>query len=338
MTHAAMLSGNYTNFIVNDIGDAPKLFQAAINGEYANETRWISREDFKRLKDTDAYVRLCWSFSNNQVNYLYSREVELWKKALHWARVYGDTSFLREMGIESDGSRLDIKKHKDEYKEKYIRYWLSLQEYSAAELDELIKSTKDDIAKDEEELRNYLLEALKASGLTQAEVQRRLGTQMSGHYFGRSQWAFPTEEYYRQMQTFMPLPTDYNELVGLYHLRQSLQRLQSLESLESLESLQGDYQSVPIPDNALVYCDPPYRGTDCSGYDGFDFERFDKWLADVPFMVVISEYTCPDDCVEVARCDKILKQVSKQKNVKQEKLFVQKRFENEYYKQMGRLW
>ena len=257
MTHAAMLSGNYTNFIANDIGDAPKLFQAAINGEYANETRWISREDFKRLKDTDTYVRLCWSFSNNQENYLYSQEIEPWKKAVHYARVFNDRSLLAEMGINSDGSLRDIRTHHEEYKQKYIRWWLAQQQYTV------------------------------------------------------------------------------DELVGLPRLRKSLQ---SLQSLQRLQSLQSDYQSVLIPDNALVYADPPYRGTDCNGYDGFDFERFDKWLADVPFMVVISEYKCPDGCAEVACCNKVLRQTAKQKTIRQEKLFVQKRFEADYYRQMGRLW
>ena len=183
------------------------------------------------MKDTDPYVSLCWSFGNNRRTYLYAREVEPWKKALHYARVFGDTSLLREMCIDSDGSSADIRNHHDEYKEKYIRWWLSRQKYTPAELDALLTNLKADIERDEEELRQYLIDALKKSGLTQAEVQRRLGTQMAGHYFGRSQWEFPTQEMYEKMQEFMPLETDYNEVVGLYRLRQRLQRLQSLQSL-----------------------------------------------------------------------------------------------------------
>lgn len=359
VTHAALLSGKWNKVIANDIGDAPELFVDAINGKYADEKRWISREDFQNLKDTDPYVSLCWSFGNNRSHYLYAQEVEPWKKALHYARVFGDCSLLREMGIDSDGSSRDIRKHHDEYKEKYIRWWLSKQKYTSTELDKLIANVKADIERDEEELRQYLVDALKKSGLTQSEVQRRLGTQMAGHYFGRSQWEFPTQEMYEKMQEFMPLPDDYNELVGLYRLRQSLeslQRLQSLESLERLQSLESleslekyknnlavtrkSYADVAIPDDAIVYADPPYKGTNIEGYKcEFDYAAFEKWLNEVPFMVIVSEYSAPAGCVEIASIKKqsLLAQGNKG-GTNTEKLFVQERFYSEYLQKMGRLF
>ena len=362
VTHAAMLSGKWDKIIANDIGDAPKLFCDAIDGKYADEKRWISREDFQNLKDTDPYVSLCWSFGNNRSGYLYAQEIEPWKKALHYARVFGDCSLLREMGIDSDGSHSDVKKHHSEYKEKYIRWWLSKQKYTSAELDKLIANVEADIERDEEELRQYLIDALKKSGLTQAEVQRRLGTQMARHYFGRSQWEFPTQEMYEKMQEFMPLPDDYNELVGLYRLRQSLQslqslqRLQSLQSLQRLESLQSlqrlekyknnlavtrkSYADVAIPDNAVVYADPPYKGTDQTGYKcEFDYGEFENWLAAVPFMVIVSEYNAPAGCVEIASIKKQSSLGTGNKGgTNTEKLFVQERFYNEYLQKMGRLF
>ena len=53
VTHAAMLSGKWDRIVANDIGDAPELFCDAIDGKYADEKRWISREDFQDLKDAD---------------------------------------------------------------------------------------------------------------------------------------------------------------------------------------------------------------------------------------------------------------------------------------------
>ena len=298
ITHAALeicegLAPKWERIIANDICEMPlKLFKGAIYGEYANEKRWIDRETFQKLKDVDPYVRYCWSFGNNGINYLYAQEVEPWKKALHYARVFGDTSLLRNMGIDGDGSRTDVLAHESEYKDKYIRWWLSQQEYTPAELGELIKNVKDDVERDEEELRAYLLKTLKTSGLTQAEVQRRLGTQMAGHYFGRSQWEFPTREMYQRMQEFMPLPDDYNELVGLYRLRQSLQSLQRLERLEiSFES----YENVKIPENSVIYADIPYQGTDCGSYEGFDHESFFNWAAKQKTPVFISSYKVEDE-------------------------------------------
>lgn len=99
-----------------------RLFRDAIAGKYASETRWISREDFEALKDMNAYVRYCWSFANAGESYLYSREREPWMRAVHHARVLGNREPLREFGIDSDGSAVDIMAHEKEYREKYIRW------------------------------------------------------------------------------------------------------------------------------------------------------------------------------------------------------------------------
>ena len=196
VTDCAMRTKKWRNFIVNDIGDAPRLFADAVAGRYADERRWISREDFARLKNTDPYVRICWSFGNNQKDYLYSQEVEPWKKALHYARVLGDYSLLREFGIYTDrADRETVKKNERAWKERYVSWYVRKSRACAEEYTQLVADLKEKTEKNKEQLRQYLLDALKASGLTQAEVQRRLGTQMAGHYFGRSQWEFPTREY-----------------------------------------------------------------------------------------------------------------------------------------------
>lgn len=102
MTHGAMLSGKYERFIVNDIGDAPSLFKRAINGEFRDEKRWISRDDFFALKDSDPYVRYIWSFGNKGANYLYSKEIEPYKKAFWEFAVFKNTEPLKEFGFNAD--------------------------------------------------------------------------------------------------------------------------------------------------------------------------------------------------------------------------------------------
>lgn len=176
---------------------------------------------------------------------------------------------------------------------------------------------------------------------------------MVGHYFGRSQWSFPTKETYQKMQTFMPYPTEYEELTELYNLHnlqkrlgslenleklqglqglQSLQRLQRLQGLQGLQGLQKDYAKVQIPDDAIVYADPPYKGTDCTGYKcEFDHMAFEQWLEKVPFMVIVSEYEAPTGCVEIASIKKQSTMGTGNKGgCKTEKLFVQERFSNKY--------
>ena len=306
ITHAALelcdgIAPKWERIISNDINPMPgKLFRDAIDGKYAHETRWISREEFHRLKGSDPYVAYCWSFGNNASNYLYSQEIEPWKRAVHYARVLGNREPLRAFGIESDGSPEDIRVHEQEYKDKYIRWWLSKQPYTADELDALIAQTREDVERTQEELRTYLLEALHKSGLTQAEVQRRLGAQMAAHYFGKSQWEFPTREMYGRMQTFMPLDIAYDEIVGLYKLRQSLQSLQRLQRLEKLPALNRltqtvlSYESVEIPEDSIVYADIPYQNTECRSYKVFDHQAFFDWAARQRVPVFISSYQIDD--------------------------------------------
>ena len=304
ITHAALEAG-WHKVIANDISDAPELFAAAARGEYKNEKRWISREDFARLKNKDAYVRYCWSFGNNANGYMYSVEIEPWKKALHYARVLGDRSLLRDILQEDcDGSRAAILAKYDECKNKYIKWWIARQKYGAQEIDTLIKVTKDEIKRESDILREYLCNALKDSGITQSEVNRRLGTQMASHYFCVSQWLFPTREVYAQMQTFMPaLTTSYDDITAHLNLMQSLQSLQSLQRLQSLERLEithKDYRQVDLPAGCVVYADPPYKDT--SGYStDFDHAAFYLWAAHCPRPILISEYDMPRDifaCIE----------------------------------------
>ena len=98
VTHKMYLEGRYKHYYANDIdGHALRLFCDGLKGKYANETRWISREDFFNLKDCDPYVSCCWSFGNNQRDYLYSRAIEPYKKACHYAIVFGDFALLKDL-------------------------------------------------------------------------------------------------------------------------------------------------------------------------------------------------------------------------------------------------
>lgn len=98
VTHAAMLSGRYKRYIINDIDPRmPKTFSKAIQGGYRDEDRWISREDFFRLKANDEYAAICFSFGNNLRDYLYSRTIEPYKKACHYAIVFDEWELLREL-------------------------------------------------------------------------------------------------------------------------------------------------------------------------------------------------------------------------------------------------
>ena len=101
VTHCALTTNKFKNYYMNDINwMCTQLFVEAIKGKYKNETRWISREDFFKLKDVDPYVAFCWSFGNNNRTYMYSKEIEPYKKALHYAIVFNDYSYGQELGVD----------------------------------------------------------------------------------------------------------------------------------------------------------------------------------------------------------------------------------------------
>ena len=97
MTHRALLSGKYEVVHYNEFNPLVfKAFKMAINGEFKNETRWISKEDFERLKDSDPYVACCFSFGNSFRTYAYNSETEKFKKAVHYSIFFDDDSLLKE--------------------------------------------------------------------------------------------------------------------------------------------------------------------------------------------------------------------------------------------------
>ena len=134
ITHCALLSGKYIYIHYNELNPLiVKAFKMAVDGEFKNENRWISREDFNRLKDVDPYVSVCFSFGNNSVKgYCYSREIEHIKKALHYAICFSDFSLLKDLGINIDENlkgRLEIC--------KAIKEFLSLNSLELESLERL---------------------------------------------------------------------------------------------------------------------------------------------------------------------------------------------------------
>ena len=58
-----------------------------------------------------------------------------------------------------------------------------------------------------------------------------------------------------------------------------------------------DYRCLEIPDNSLVYCDPPYKETQGYNSGGFDSLEFWEWARELSKRcdVYVSEYQAPED-------------------------------------------
>ena len=335
VTHAAILSGKFGRFIANDITEYPQVFRDAIDGKYRNECRWISREDFLRLKDDDPYVRLCWSFGNGMKTYMYAPKVERFKKHMHAIFSAGTPTSAR---LAWKGFVREFAKVRDEIGEltqKVLKLCAACDVAPQYNADGTLntKAIHTDVFRVKPAyLRKYLQNALKLSGLTQKDVDRHLGNYMGRHYFGESRWMLPPSEQYEKLQEILPALTI--PWAPLNESLESLERLQSLQSLERLESLQSlerlklsrkDYSDVAIPPGATVYCDPPYANT--TGYiDDFDRERFYRWLRSMEFPVFVSEYSMPDDFICFASIDKACTYSSSKTIKRVEKMFVHERW------------
>ena len=80
ISQCALLSFKWNQVLYNDINPLlPVLIQDAISGKYNYKNfkpPWISREEFSRLKKSDGWVKICWSFGNDGETYLYGKEIE----------------------------------------------------------------------------------------------------------------------------------------------------------------------------------------------------------------------------------------------------------------------
>ena len=127
VTHYAMMSRKYQQFIMNDIdGRLPILFCDCAYGKYTTKTHpeWISREVFNQRKADDAYIALVWSFSNNGTGYLYGADIEAYKHAYHILVFDGDAEPMRQFGIDLKMCDFDDAFRRYSYYSKQIKnFW-----------------------------------------------------------------------------------------------------------------------------------------------------------------------------------------------------------------------
>ena len=72
------------------------------------------------------------------------------------------------------------------------------------------------------------------------------------------------------------------------------------KNLQGIKFIHSSYDQLEIPDNSIIYCDPPYQTKATKGKykDEFNHEKFWQWCRDMAIKghtVFISEYNAPDD-------------------------------------------
>ena len=144
VTHAALMMDKFQHIHINDVDWRPvQLFTDFLAGKYENENRWISREDFFRLKDVDPYVAIVWSFGNDMRTYMYGREIEEIKRSLHYAIYFADYTPAKALGYD-----LSFLEGMHGVYKRYIATKRFFQEFHANCVDEIGNFTPPDKTKD----------------------------------------------------------------------------------------------------------------------------------------------------------------------------------------------
>ena len=246
ITHCAMKSGKWQHVHANDINEMiVGAFLRAINGEFIGERRWVSHEEFNRVRDTDAYASICFSFGGNLRGYAFSPADEDLKRAIHYAIFFGDHKpFFKLTGIDLTPV-LNISDLRERYR------------------------TAKHLSK----------ENGKRIDLEPFERLNRLNSLAT---------AFTNEEKKR------------------------------------LTIGSVDFAEVEIPSDSVIYCDQPYRGTECyRKAKDFNHDRFCEWALRQTVPVFVSEYAMPEDFVEVSSWQKSCKMKPTSNSLRTtEKLFV----------------
>ena len=290
ITHAALLSGKYSRVVANDInGMIPHAFETAITGGFRDEDRWISRDDFQRLYKTDPYVAICFSFGNDLHEYCYARELEPYKRALHYAIFWKDTGPWRELCPETADT---LKKAVESEQDRHKRRIGAGRAIVTALKTGLMNGTINPAVMDKPIYRKIRKD--KTSGLMNQSAERveRLQSLETPENDERLQ-RLESLERFERLKNLETLQTD-----------ESLCRLQRLESLERITDVDvppvltvttGDYRALNFERDGIIYCDPPYKNTKERYGREFDFNGFYSWCEHQANPVFISEYTMPED-------------------------------------------
>ena len=294
ITHRALLSQKWQTVIANDInGKYPQLFLDAVRGKYRNERRWISRDDFERLKLQDAFIACCWSFANNLRRYMYSQAIEPYKRALHYAIVLDDFAPMQELMPEVAQAVHDALQGQNNLHDRRIT--------AQNVIVKTLKRLTDD---------NFAHPIIQSNPLYQTIRHTSRNT--------------PRPQSLERLERL-------ERLQSLESLER-LQSLESLQSLERLQVTSLSYDEIDIPDGAVVYCDPPYHACDKTLYEGtadaFDHCAFYDWCVRVSKTnpIFISEYRIEDDRFEIiAEKQKMTSMSSVKSSIITERLYTVKK-------------
>lgn len=320
----ASQSGKYEKIIYNELNTIiAETFQKAINGEYENERRWVSREEFEKLKKTDGYVAICFSFSNNCNTYIYGPKIEPYKRAYHYAIVFDDFGPFNE--LFDDETTEKIKKSVEgitDLKERRIKFSHALGDYilSLEKCEPLGSNEKLDTVKYTVDVHPTYI------GHVNQHLQYKERFDLLKHTICEKRHCNENLEQQERLATLKRTMSVKNETRGSGSATQHIECQEKFDLLKHTMNMYGtprnacppfdlnirvttealievfnkDYADVelPSPEDCVIYCDIPYNKTYSYVTGGFDYERFYKWCQEKTsegYQIFVSSYELPEE-------------------------------------------
>ena len=284
MWHAAVESGKYQRFLVNEYNAMQCYFlRDCAMGLYDYCNGWVTRNQFMRDIQKSKFLQAVWCFGNKD-GYFCAYVLEDWQRALFQAIEHNDFSEFQKIGFAGCNVTIeDIRLRTDWYRRKY-------QEYKFRDIDVIEQRIKQ-INEHYERLREIIptLPILENAGV-------KMITSQEDDYLIKKR--FITDRYNGWCRSE---PHEHLERLRNFH-----KQMDNFCAMDKTQFSSRSYEDVQIPDDALVYCDPPYINTTTDGYGEYIFnhELFYDWVREQKALVLVSEYNMPDDFIPIWRKNK----------------------------------
>ena len=334
ISHCALESGKFENIIANDLQtkdilEAHFLWTPEQHLEF--QKRWITKEEFEQTNDL--YIKTCWSFSNNRKAYIYSKACYEYKRRLHYVICFREyKEFEDYCGI--DLSEIDSYDDLNERRKAARRAILkALKPYSFKETinnnTHIPKEIYDAILGGNKDWRNLDVDRseykcidriLKSEAL---ENSKNVENMLFLTNLERTKQSKSIE----RLQNLQSMEaTKYSKNVESLAQEENLLKSKSITSSNiSITSVSYDEIDLPDPNETVIICDAPYRGT--QGYQiDFDNDKFEQWCIDKAkqgYEVFVCEYNIANPAFEEVWSKEVINTGGGNKNQKRsiEKLY-----------------
>ena len=283
VSHAVMLYGKAKTITMNDLqGDIPELFLDALHGdlEKYNPYKWVNRQTFFEQKENNPLIRLVYSFGNNGKNYLYSREIEEYKHAAHLVLTDDDWESFNALCPELA----------EKCKTALLKYPIITEKYSSSiDIRHSIFQKKCCEILREISGNNWYSDIIQQNPFYRASKKEwishgKTGPKIVGSRGNQEVFSITRIEKIAHTQVAQHL----EGIKRIQHIINDDINNNDINNNIIINTSSADYRLLDIPNNSVVFCDPPYKDSSIK-YNNikFNYEEFYDW------------------CLEKAKCNDV---------------------------------